>query len=160
MGCPKPTAVSAVAHSRLGKVYAKGIDSYGSVAPTSGPMDVEDALTALVRFEQGKSMTVTVSWAINGPDEDLNIKLYGTKEGASLNPFVIYGEDDGYLTDYQPRFMRGDAWTEGFMNETAHFISCAEAHRKTITNERNVYTVQKIIDGIYRSAESGGEIVL
>ena len=141
-------------------VYAKGIDSYGSVAPTSGPMDVEDALTALVRFEQGKSMTVTVSWAINGPDEDLNIKLYGTKEGASLNPFVIYGEDDGYLTDYQPRFMRGDAWTEGFMNETAHFISCAEAHRKTITNERNVYTVQKIIDGIYRSAESGGEIVL
>ena len=105
-------------------------------------------------------MTVTVSWAINGPDEDLNIKLYGTKEGASLNPFVIYGEDDGYLTDYQPRFMRGDAWTEGFMNETAHFISCAEAHRKTITNERNVYTVQKIIDGIYRSAESGGEIVL
>lgn len=123
-------------------------------------MDVEDALTALVRFEQGKSMTVTVSWAINGPDEDLNIKLYGTKEGASLNPFVIYGEDDGYLTDYQPRFMRGDAWTEGFMNETAHFISCAEAHRKTITNERNVYTVQKIIDGIYRSAESGGEIVL
>lgn len=160
MGCPKPVAVSAVAHSRLGKVYAKGIASYGSVTPTSGPMDVEDSLAALVRFEQGQSMTVTVSWAINGPEEDFNIKLYGTKEGASLNPFVIYGEDDGYLMNYQPQFVREDAWTEGFLNETAHFISCAETHSKTITNEVNVYTVQKMVDGIYRSAESGREIFL
>ena len=160
MGCPEPVAVSAVAHHRLGKIYAKGISSYGSVNPADGPMDVEDSLTALVRLEQGKSMSVTVSWAINGPDEDFNIKLYGTKEGASLNPFVIYGEDDGYLMDYQPKFMREDAWTEGFLNETAHFISCVEAHRKSICNERNVYTVQKIIDGIYRSAEKGREVLL
>ncbi len=160
MGCPEPVAVSAVTHHRLGKVYARGIASYGSEPPAPGPMDVEDAAVALVRFAGGKSMTVTVSWAINGPDEDFNIKLYGTREGASLNPFRIYGEADGYLTDCEPQFQREDAWTEGFLNETAHFIRCVERHEQPLTNADNVYQVQRIIEGIYASARQGREVEL
>ncbi len=160
MGCPEPLAVSAVTHHRLGKVFARGITSYGSETPVTGPMDVEDAAVALVRFAGGKSMTVTVSWAINGPDEDFNIKLYGTREGASLNPFRLYGEEQGFLVDSQPVFQREDAWTEGFLEEIAHFIHCVEQNEQPLTNARNVYQVQRILEGLYASAEKGGEVIL
>ena len=160
MGCPEPLAVSAVTHHQLGKIYAKGIDSYGSEPPVSGSMDVEDAAVALVRFAGGKSMTVTVSWAINGPDEDFNLKIYGSKEGAGLNPFRIYTEDHGYLLDLSPVFHRADAWTEGFLNETAHFMQCVEKHEQPITNAENVLQVQRIIEGIYCSAEQGCEVIV
>ena len=89
MGCPEPVSVSGVAHRRLGNIQCKGVASWGSGSAAARPMDTEEAMTALIRFEAEKSMTVTVSWAINGPEEDFNLRLYGTKEGACLNPFVI-----------------------------------------------------------------------
>lgn len=160
MGCPEPLAVSAVTHHRLGKVYAKGISSYGSEPPRSGTMNVEDAAVALVRFADQKSMTVTVSWAINGPDEDFNLKLYGTREGAGLSPFRIFSEENGYLMNVDPVFDRVDAWTEGFRNETQHFLQCVAEHKQPITNAENVFQVQRIIEGIYASAEQGCEVRL
>lgn len=158
MGCPEPISVSAVTHHRLGKVYVKGLEAYGSEKPVNGPMDVEDAAVALVRFEGGKSMTVTVSWAINGPDEDFNLKVYGTKEGASLNPFVIYSEENGYLMNITPKFVRDDAWDEGFENEVAHFVECVKERKEPISSARNCYNVQRIIEGIYESDRLGHEV--
>ncbi len=160
MGCPRPLSVSAVTHSRLGKLYARGVESYGSVIPQSGPMDVEDAAVALIRFEGDKSMSVTVSWAINGPDEDFNLKIYGTREGASLNPFVIYSEEQGYLMDITPRFSRGDAWDEGFENEVAHFMQCVKEHKQPCSSAESCLTVQRMIEGLYSSSLSGHEVLL
>ena len=69
MGSPEPVAVSAVTHSRLGDAGARGLSSWGTEAPAGRPMDVEEAAAALIRFENGKSMTLTVSWAINASME-------------------------------------------------------------------------------------------
>ena len=159
MGCPEPLSVSAMTHHRLGKVYAKGLEYYGTTPPSlSGEMDTEDSAVAFIRFEGKKTMTLTVSWAINGPDEDFNIKVYGTKEGASLNPFVIYGMDEGYCMDTKPVFSREDAWAEGFANEMAHFLHCVDAGVQPLTSAQNCYTVARIIDCIYLSDQLGREI--
>lgn len=160
MGCPKPVSVSAMTHHRLGNSQVKGLSSWGTEPPASGPMDVEDAAVAFIRFEDRKSMTVTVSWAINGPDEDFNLKVYGTKEGASLNPFVIYGTQNGFCTETRPKFVREDAWVEGFANETKHFAQCVRENKQPITSAENCYIVQKIIEGIYESDRLGREVLL
>lgn len=160
MGSPEPVAVSAVTHSRLGDAGARGLSSWGTEAPAGRPMDVEEAAAALIRFENGKSMTLTVSWAINGPEEDFNLKIYGTREGASLNPFVIYGMEQGYCADIQPKFVRDDAWKEGFKNEIAHFVHCVESGKQPVSSARSCYTVQRMIDAIYESASRAEEIRL
>ena len=160
MGCPEPIAVSAVTHSRLGDAKAKGLSSWGTEAPADRPMDVEETAVALVRFAEGKSMTVTVSWAINGPEEDFNLKVYGTKEGASLNPFVIYGQEEGYCADITPLFVRDDAWKEGFRNGIQHFVDCVQKGEIPITSAENCYKVQRIIGAMYASASAGREIIL
>lgn len=160
MGCPEPIAVSAMTHHRLGKVYAKGIDHYGSERPISGEMDTEDSAVAFIRFAEKKSMTLTVSWAINGPDEDFNLKVYGTKEGASLNPFIIYGMDNGYCVETSPVFMRKDAWAEGFERETAHFVECVREGKEPLASAQNCYKVARIINAIYESDRLGREVLL
>lgn len=158
MGSPEPISVTGIAHHRLGNVSCKGIVTWGSETRSSAPMDVEECATAFIRFTDQKSMTVTVSWAINGAEEDFNIRIYGTKEGASMNPFVIYGDSEGYRADITPVFERDDAWLEGFRNETEHFVSCVAEHRQPISSVDSGYTVQKIIQAIYDSTEQGCEI--
>ena len=160
MGCPEPVSVSAMTHHRLGKVYAKGMEHYGSTVPISGEMDTEDSAVAFMRFADKKSMTLTVSWAINGPDEDFNLKIYGTKEGATLNPFVIYGMDKGYCLETRPIFTRDDAWAEGFEHEIGHFVQCVRDGRTPITSAQNCYTVARIIEALYESDRTGREILL
>ncbi len=160
MGSPEPVSVSAMTHSRLGNAQAKGGASWGASPPSPGSIDVEEAAVAFLRFEGRKSMTVTVSWAINGPEEDFNLKIYGSKEGASLKPFVIYGMDNGYCVDIKPGFVREDAWVEGFKNETAHFLSCVREHKQPITSASSCCTVQRIIDAIYESDRLGREVTL
>ena len=160
LGCPKPISVSAMAHRRLGNIRAKGVENWGTTTPTEGEMNVEEAAVAFVRFEDQKSMTLTVSWAINGPEEDFNLKVYGTKEGVSLNPFVIYSNDNGYCVDVEPKFTRGDAWVEGFKNETGHFVECVREGKPPISSAQNCAVVQRIIEGIYESDQLGREVLL
>lgn len=160
LGCPKPISVSAMAHRRLGNIRAKGVENWGDIKPVEGPIDVEEAAVAFVRFEGQKSMTLTVSWAINGPDEDFNLKIYGSKEGVSLNPFVIYSDDNGYCVDITPKFVRDDAWVEGFANETAHFVECVNEGKTPITSAQNCAVVQRIIQGIYDSDRLGREVLI
>lgn len=160
MGCPKPVSVSGMAHRRLGSAPCKGAVSWGTEARSEIPMDTEEAATAFIRFEDRKSMTVTVSWAINGAEEDFNLRLYGTKEGASLNPFVIYGETDGYRADIRPVFDRDDAWVEGFANEIEHFVDCVAGHRQPVASAQSGYTVQRMIQAIYDSDALGREVLL
>lgn len=158
MGCPKPLTVSAMTHSRLGDVRAESSFNWGDLRSDGAVMDVEEAAVAFIRFEGHKSMTLTVSWAINGPEEDLNLKIYGSREGASLEPFVIFGAGQGGSADIRPSFFRDDAWMEGFRNEAEHFVRCVREGLEPISSARNCYTVQRIIDTIYGSASLGREL--
>ena len=160
MGCPEPISVSGITHHRLGRATCRGTEQWGTEAPSTAPMDTEEAAAALIRFEGKKSMTVTVSWVINGAEEDFNLRLYGTREGAGLNPFVIYSEANGYRADIHPVFDRMDAWMEGFENEIQHFVGCVATHTQPIASARSGYTVQRMIQAMYDSDEQGREILL
>jgi len=60
----------------------------------------EDFATAFIRFEGGATLSLTVSWAINGPQDDgLKVTIYGDRGGLTLDPAVIYGSQHHVLTD-------------------------------------------------------------
>ena len=116
--------------------------------------------SALIRFENGASLSVDISWAINGREEGMFSKLYGEKAGASVIPAVIYGEEDGFLTDTEPVIVAESGWQNAFEREIAHFADCVVNGHAPISGAEDGLTVQRMLNGIYDSSEKGREILL
>ena len=160
MGRPKPVSVSGVTHKRIGGYETRSVKGWAAAGGKTGVFDNEEAATALIRFENGASMSVDISWAINGKEEKMFSKLYGTKGGANLRPLEIYGEEDGFLTDTSPVLVPEDSWQPAFERETAHFADCVVNGRRPISPVEDGLTVQSMLNAIYESAELGREVVL
>ncbi|MDP6507267.1 MAG: Gfo/Idh/MocA family oxidoreductase, partial [Planctomycetota bacterium] len=81
MGNPKPVAVSGVARAEL--AHQKGAWSiWGGKIPKS--FDVEDFAAGFVRFENGATLIIEMSWLLHHDTqgEDMQMWLYGTKGGS------------------------------------------------------------------------------
>ena len=83
-GRPRPVSVSGVTHRRIGAYETRSVKGWAAAgAKKNGVFDNEEAATALIRFENGASMSVDISWAINGREgEDVleNIRYEGRCE--------------------------------------------------------------------------------
>lgn len=156
MGKPAPVAVSATTYSKIGDYKTKGVSRWEALDTDNLVFETEDSAAALIRFANGASMNVDVSWAINGQGRDIYSEIFGTKAGASLNPFVIYGEEGGYLTDNRPILEGKDM----FANQIRHFIDCVKTGQTPISTLEDGMQIQKILNGIYESAKLGREVQL
>lgn len=156
MGKPRPISVSATTYSKIGDYKTKGVTRWEALDTDDLVFETEDSAAALIRFANGASMTVDVTWAINGADREIYSEIFGTKAGASLNPFMIYGEENGYLTDTKPKF------TGNFMfdNQIRHFVDCVKTGKQPIATLEDGIQIQKILNGIYDSAKLGKEVQL
>jgi len=158
MGNPEPVAVSGVAKAPL--AHHKGAFSAWKLADVPDDMDVEDFAAAFVRFENGATLILEVSWLLHHDTqgEDMQMWLYGT-EGGSLWP--------------EGKFMGNNYNTKQFYNKTIqltadpmepHALECVEFARvvaegapSPVPAEQSMQ-VMKILDGIYRSQEAGREV--
>ncbi len=154
MDRPTPVSVSAETSYRIGDFKTKGVHRWAPFEQGRGVFDTEDSATVLFRFEGGKTMMAEIAWAINGP-EVATTQLFGSKAGCSFDPLTIYAEDEaGYLTDIQPKVARNDY----FVEEIKHFIDCINNNKTPISPMSDAVTIQKMLDGIYRSAEAHKEV--
>lgn len=144
MGKPAPVSVSATTYSKIGDYKTKGVSRWEAFDTDDLVFETEDSATALIRFANGASMNVEVSWAINGASRDIYSEIFGTKAGASLNPFMIYGEDGGYLTDNRPIVTTKDM----FANQIRHFVDCVKTGQTPISTLEDGMQIQKILNGM------------
>jgi len=92
MGNPKPVAVTGVARAEL--AHQEGVFSiWGGLIPAE--FDVEDFAAAFVRFENGATLILEVSWLLHHDTEaeDMQMWLYGSQGGFSSDHFLV-----GYKT--------------------------------------------------------------
>ena len=101
-------------------------------------------------------MSFDVSWAINGRDTGVLAIYSEPKQELGLNPFTVYGEEEGYLMDSSPVIEAQDP----FANEVRHFLDCIKTGQEPIAPVSDGVIIQKILNGIYDSAKLGKEIVL
>jgi predicted dehydrogenase len=158
MGHPKPVAVSGVARTAL--AHHEGAFSGWGKHLVPQDMDVEDFAAAFVRFENGATLVLEVSWLLHHDVEGENAKvwLYGTEGGCEW-PNAAFMETN-YET--QQLYNRELKLTRDVMEP--HALECVEFARAVVEGlpspvpaEESLY-VQTILDGIYRSQESGGEV--
>ena len=159
-GDPKAKTVSAEKFCRLGNP----IDSYAYTDMWAGPpnadgiCDVEEGITGLIRSE-GPVITFNGAWAQNIGENEMYIDFIGDKAGIRLTyggDFVLYGTENGMLTKTEYS-VKG---AQMFENEINSFIKCIKSGKKLPSHiDTNIITA-RLMDAIYRSADTHKEVEL
>ncbi|MBB3111201.1 putative dehydrogenase [Paenibacillus phyllosphaerae] len=162
MGKPKVKSVSGNTYNKLGNrsnIANLGFYKAADYDPTKN--DVEDMANALIRFENGASLMVEVSFTLHAKNDELSVKLYGDKGGAELEPALqIVTEKNDTILNVTPQtdFSTFD-FMDSFRRETAHFIRSAQGECETLSPVEDGVEIIKILTAIYESAATGREIV-
>jgi predicted dehydrogenase len=162
---PRPTSVLAATYSALG-TEAKGLGSWGADHyDPPARFDVDDFATAFVRFENGVTLAIEAAWACHG-SEGNRIQVFGTKAGLDFYPagfgpdgaLRLYGEDEDGFTE-QPIEVQGPRAVTGTGHDKliADWLQKLEAGEAPRVRPEEAAAVVQIIEGIYKSAESGKE---
>lgn len=164
MGNPKPVAVT-------GCTYNKFADSDVSDSEHSdfgekmddGVFDVEDLAMGFIRFDNGACMQIEFSWASNIEKEQRFFELRGEKSGAmwnsNTNQLGIYEEAYGTTVDYMPNIVN-DTGLGNHAKNLRHFVDVVlNGVTPGFVPQQGVDMV-KILEAIYKSAETGKEVVL
>lgn len=149
MGYPEVDYLSACTHQRIGTRPGTGL---------MGPWDpakftVEDSAFGFIRFKNGASLTLETSFALNMKEKSLmNVGLFGEKAGASIFPLEIYSENADNLTDTAIPFI-GE--TDRHYESITDFIMSCLGEKEPVCKAAEALAMQKIIDSLYKSAETG-----
>lgn len=158
MGRPEPTRVSGHLARAIGGDGIDFVDRWTSRMPYNQDNAVyttEDFATALIRFETGATLQLTVSWSVNGPEDDsLGVNLYGERGGLTLDPPVVYGSAHRVLTNTALPVSMGRL----YQNEIDHFIDCVLRDREPRSPVADGYTVARMLVAITESSAEGVEV--
>ena len=162
-GKPNPISVMASTFNRLGmKSEMKGITKYCS-ADHSDYNDVEDAATALIKFNNGLTLFFETSWVLHtSKKEEIYLNLYGDKAGAQMEPEIEYYEEKNhYFTDVKPVIdPAASSFEHNFNEEIEHFLDCVQNNRECLNPAEDGLVLMKILDAIYESAKTGHEVII
>ena len=154
MGFPKPVAASGKIYRMFGDRPDLVNGEWGKGYPPA-EFDVEDYATALIRFDNGCSLQLSVSWAANIAEETHQILVLGDKAGISNNPLGVFGSDGNALTSRRYDWLPANI---GHREEIRHFTECIEQDKPVRVQPHESLMVQKIIDAIYQSSEKNKEV--
>ncbi len=161
MGFPKPVAVSGQTYNVWKELNDYTYTSMWGKPVADGKKDVDDYALALIRFADGATLQLNVSWALNVEfmEPDQIVRVMGDEGGVALqgieNPHAD-GEEAGHLIDTKLHYMKNNP----FVDEMKHFADCIAEGRLPMPAGEEGRTVQSILDAIYRSGEEGREVRL
>jgi len=153
MGCPKPVRVSAMTSARIGDYKTQGVDRWVALDSEVTAFDTEDSAAGVIHFENGACLLFEVSWALNAPNQDYT-QVCGDRAGLTMNPLTLYGEEAGHLSDSVLTTLPADP----FQVEIDHFIHCIRSGEAPAAPLEHGVTMQRMLEGIYRSARLGREV--
>lgn len=159
-GDPKAKTVSAEKFCRLGNPIGSYAytDMWAGPPAADGICDVEEGITGLIRSE-GPVITFNGAWAQNIGENEMYIDFIGDKAGIRLTyggDFVLYGTENGMLTKTEYS-VKG---AQMFENEINSFIECIKSGKKLPSHiDTNIITA-RLMDAIYRSADTHKEVEL
>jgi len=146
MGRPEPVSASGITFAKLG-VAGKGLGSWG-VGYGDGPVDIEDLAVGLIKFKDGQSIFVEVSWALNSPPAQY-CSLFGTEGGMSVFPDFAVHKAPAVEIEMEPGQDRIKEFVSNILNDTEPLGPGSDG-----------LTVMRMLDAIYRSAETGKEAAI
>jgi predicted dehydrogenase len=154
MGCPRALTVSASTFAHIAQPLARAQHK---------AFDVEDLATALVRFDNGATLNLEVSWALNFEErEKIFLEMSATRGGLSSichdyrdMTVSIYEEKNGTIVKSEPvRYPRKH------IDAQAHFLDCILHDRQPSASADDGVEIMRILDAVYESAALGREVAV
>lgn len=162
MGKPKVKSVSGNTYHKLGnRANVKGLSFYKAADYDAAKNDVEDLANALIRFENGASLMVDVSFTLHAVKNETSVSIFGDKGGAQVEPELqIVGEKYDTMLNLHPQIdnLSFDV-VSGFQNEINHFVQSCFGRTETLSPVEDGVEMMKMLCAIYESAETGKEIL-
>lgn len=153
MGYPEPVSVSGSTYNRIAAPLAE---------KEGKDFTVEDLACGLVKFANGATLILEASWALNQQErEHMTTNLYGHK-GGLVHRNVGGGYDftaEIFTEEGGDHFTKKLDWRSGSTPSSYHeFVDSILEERPPLATGEQGLKVMKILEGIYRSAESGREV--
>ncbi|MCY9659831.1 Gfo/Idh/MocA family oxidoreductase [Paenibacillus chondroitinus] len=161
MGRPKVKTVSGNTYNKLGnRANVKNLAFYKAADYDATHNTVEDMANALIRFENGASILVDVSFTLHAKEDELTVKLYGDKGGAELEPELsIVTEKYDTILNLTPQINNlSFDFVAGFQQEINYFVEVCQGKKETLSPVQDGVEMMKILCGIYESSRLGKEI--
>ncbi|MBD8498850.1 Gfo/Idh/MocA family protein [Paenibacillus arenosi] len=162
MGKPKVKSVTGNTYNKLGnRGHIENFSFYQAADYDASHNTIEDMANALIRFENGASLAVDVSFTLHAKQEELAVKLYGDKGGAEVEPeLAIVSEKHNTMLNITPQIddLSFD-FEKGFASEVAHFVETCLGREETICPVEDGVEMLKILSGIYESSRTGKEVI-
>ena len=164
MGNHQPVSVYGYTSHNLGCRPGYKSTQGGYLSTTRGgnyAFTVEDFAAAMIRFDNGATLTVETSFDLNIKKDVGNIELFGTKGGVKIDPELeIYTDMNQYLVDITPAGSTALSFNGLFEGEIKHYVDCVENQTQCISPAEDGIVLMEILDAIYESAKTGHEVVL
>jgi predicted dehydrogenase len=157
MGSPKPVAAVGSTFTYLGHKKS----DIKSMWPKWDykTYNVEDLAVGQIRFDNGAVMSVEASFVAHIPTDVFNFWLMGEKAGAQWSPPIIYSDRHGHMVDEHPSYLGADDFNSYFGAKMRNWVEHCHYDKPTMAPAEHGLMVQKMLDGIYESAEKGGREV-
>jgi predicted dehydrogenase len=156
----EPVSTTAVRYTKFGQ-RGLGSSGTGMSEATGIPFDVDDFASALIKFSNGSSMTLDTAWACHQEPENLmDVALFGTDAGASTLPARLFRQGTSEPSTYEIIDPAKNNLAMPHCDRFYHFIDHLTTGEPLVVTTDQALIVQKIMDAISRSCDSGKEVIL
>jgi predicted dehydrogenase len=154
-GKPNPVTVSGATYAEFGP-KKKGLGSWGQ-RNMEGTFDVEDLAVGLIRFDNGLTINLEVSWAIHNQGNTMWCRLFGSEGGVEWgDKAAIYRDIDGAEANVSLEMEQTDPWA----GQTGHFVESILNNTTPDPDVTQGVTMMKMLEGLYKSAAAGKEVAI
>lgn len=153
MGGPEIETVSGAAHYEIGVPRGK---------KAGKPYDCEDLAAGFIRFKNGASLVLEISWGNHqGPRERMSTEVLGTK-GALVHRNEGEGYDfvGEYFHEVNGHKLNGRVHvpSSAIASSYVEMVRAIAHNRKPIADGYDGLRIQRVLDGLYKSAATGREV--
>jgi len=156
MGSPKPVAASGSTFTYIGDKKSDVVSQWPNWDYKN--YTVEDLAIGQIRFENGAILSIEASFAAHIEKNEWNFTLMGEKGGTSWDPPGLFRDDNGYMVNTEPNWLPSGPAADCFAAKMRNFVEHVLYDKPTMAPAEHGLMVQKMLDGIYASAEKGGEV--
>ncbi|HEY8668800.1 MAG TPA: Gfo/Idh/MocA family oxidoreductase [Tepidisphaeraceae bacterium] len=153
IGAPRPVAASGSTFTFLGNQPSDVLSMWPNWDYKS--YTVEDMAIGQVRFADNAMLHIEASFVAHIPQDVWNVQIMGEMGGAIWDPIQIFKDQEGLMANITPGYV--PQW-DHFERKMKHFVEVCRDGRKSEASAEDGLAVQKMLDGIYASAEAGREV--
>jgi predicted dehydrogenase len=159
MGSPRPVAASGNTWTYMGNKPSKVVSPWPNWDYKT--YTVEDLAIGQVRFDNGALLQIEASFVAHIEKDTWNFSFMGTKGGGQWDPPMTFADRHDTMVNTSPYFVGTDTSFEKlFAIKLRNWIDgCTKDTPLEAPGEAGL-AVQKILDGIYRSAAAGKEVII